>query len=103
MYSLRYGTPPIVHRTGGLADTVESFNPSTDSGTGFVFEQLTPRSIYDTVGWAIWTYFNERGSIEEMRRRGMRQRFSWEASARRYGELYQWAMDRRAGRVPRSW
>ena len=52
MYSLRYGTLPIVHRTGGLADTVENYNQDSGTGTGFAFDNLAPRAIYDTVGWA---------------------------------------------------
>jgi len=103
MYSLRYGTLPIVHRTGGLADTVENLDPKTGAGTGFVFDLLTPRAIYDTVGWAVWTWYNRRELIHTMRVRGMQQRFLWEDSAARYVELYQWAIDRRTGRVPRSW
>ncbi len=103
MYSLRYGTLPIVHRTGGLADTVENFDPETGEGTGFVFDLLTPRAIYDTVGWAVWTWYNRRDQIDAMRVRAMQKRFRWEDSAARYEELYQWAIDRRTGRVPRSW
>jgi starch synthase len=103
MYSLRYGTLPIVRRTGGLADTVESYDQESGTGTGFVFDLLTPRAIYDTVGWALWTWYNRPGNIEGMRQRAMSRRFSWGDSARHYAELYQWAMDRRLGRVLRSW
>ncbi|MCK5378787.1 MAG: glycogen synthase GlgA [Acidobacteria bacterium] len=103
MYSLRYGTLPIVHRTGGLADTVKNLDPKTGDGTGFVFDLLTPRAIYDTVGWAVWTWYHRRDQIDGMRIRAMQQRFLWEDSAARYVELYQWAIDRRTGRVPRSW
>jgi len=88
MYSLAYGTPPIVRRTGGLADTVENFDQETGEGTGFMFDDLTPRAIYDTVGWAVWTFYNKRDELERMRRRGMAKDFSWERSARRYAELY---------------
>jgi starch synthase len=103
MYSLRYGTPPIVRRTGGLADTVTSFNEATGEGTGFVFDLPTPRAIYDTVGWAVWAYYNRPDNVTEMRRRAMRVRFEWDGSARRYVELYQGAIDRRLGLVPRTW
>lgn len=103
MYSLRYGTLPIVRRTGGLADTVENYDQDTGEGTGFVFDLLTPRAIYDTVGWAVWAWYNRPEHIDEMRRRAMQQRFSWEESGRRYAELYQEAIDRRAGKTPRTW
>ncbi|HCM26814.1 MAG: glycogen synthase [Treponema sp. GWB1_62_6] len=89
MYSLAYGTPPIVRRTGGLADTVENYVQETGEGTGFMFDELTPRSIYDTVGWAVWAYYNKREDVEAMRIRGMELDFTWETSARRYLALYE--------------
>lgn len=88
LYSLSYGTPPIVRRTGGLADTVENFDEATGSGVGFVFDELTPRAIYDTVGWAVWAYYNRRPQVEAMRVRGMALDYSWTRSAARYAELY---------------
>ncbi|MDR2953130.1 MAG: glycogen synthase [Treponema sp.] len=88
MYSLAYGTLPIVRRTGGLADTVENFNEDTGGGTGFMFDELNPSSIYNTAGWAVWAWYNRRADIEEMRLRGMKQNFSWEKSAEKYVELY---------------
>ena len=102
MYSLRYGTLPIVRRTGGLADTVENYDEDTGEGTGFVFDLLTPRAIYDTVGWAVWTWYNRPEHIQTMRERGMQRRFSWQHSGQRYAELYQWALDRRLGRTTRT-
>ena len=103
MYSLRYGTLPIVHRTGGLADTVENYDQESGEGTGFVFDHLTPRAIYDTVGWAVWAWYNRHEHILEMRRRAMQVRFSWEESGRLYADLYQQAIDRRVGKIPRTW
>jgi len=90
MYSLLYGTLPIVRRTGGLADTVENYNEETGEGTGFVFDNLTPGSIYDTVGWAIYAWYNKKAHIEAMKLRGMKKDFSWDASAKRYLEVYGW-------------
>jgi starch synthase len=101
MYSLRYGTLPIVRRTGGLADTVEN-SDDRGGGTGFIFNELTPRAIYDTVGWALWTWYNRPEHIDSMRQRAMAVRFPWRDAAERYTELYQWAIDRRLGRVPRA-
>ncbi len=95
MYSLRYGTLPIVHRTGGLADTVEQYDQDSGGGTGFMFDILTPQAIFDTVGWAVWTWYNRPEHIKMMQVRAMQQRFSWKDSAARYAELYQWAIDRR--------
>jgi starch synthase len=98
MYSLRYGTLPIVRRTGGLADTVENYDQESGEGTGFVFDLLTPRALYDTVGWAVWAWYNQPEHILAMRRRAMQERFSWEKSAQRYLELYQRAVRSRRGR-----
>ncbi|MDR0635996.1 MAG: glycogen synthase [Treponema sp.] len=96
MYSLTYGTLPIVRNTGGLADTVENFNQETGAGTGFMFDDLTPSAIYNTVGWAVWAYYNKRSQIEAMRLRGMKQNFSWESSAHQYIAMYEKALDKGA-------
>jgi starch synthase len=98
MYSLRYGSLPIVHRTGGLADTVENYNQDSGGGTGFSFEHLTPRSIFDTTGWAVWAWYNRPEHIAAMRRRAMEKDFSWERPAGEYGKLYERAMAKVAGR-----
>jgi starch synthase len=89
LYSLAYGTLPIVRNTGGLADTVENYNEETGSGTGFVFDDLSPASIYNTVGWAVSAYYKRPDHIEAMRKRGMALDFSWEKSARDYERLYE--------------
>jgi starch synthase len=93
MYSLRYGTLPIVHRTGGLSDTVENYNQETGAGTGFMFDNLTPRAVYDTVGWAAWAWYNKRKHIEAMRVRAMERRFSWDHAASEYAKLYDRALE----------
>ena len=56
MYSLRYGTSPIVRRTGGLADTVENYDEQRNAGTGFCFDDLTVEGLKNTIGWALSTY-----------------------------------------------
>ena len=89
MYSLAYGTIPIVRNTGGLTDTVENFDQETGNGTGFMFDDLTPQAIYNTVGWAIWAYYNRKPQIEAMRKRGMEKDFSWDRSAGEYIKLYE--------------
>jgi starch synthase len=97
MYSLVYGTIPIVRNTGGLTDTVENYNQDNGSGTGFVFDDLTPQAIYNTVGWAIWAYYNRRQQIEDMRLRGMKKDFSWDKSAGKYSLLYEEALKKIVG------
>ncbi|HCC36718.1 MAG TPA: glycogen synthase [Treponema sp.] len=89
MYSLNYGTLPIVRKTGGLADTVENYDQETGNGTGFMFDDLTPQAIQNTVGWAVWAWYNRPAHIKAMRLRAMKQDFSWEKSAEKYIEMYQ--------------
>jgi starch synthase len=89
IYSLRYGTLPIVRRTGGLADTVENYDPETGGGTGFVFDELTPESIYGTVEWAVSTWFEQPEIFRSMQQRAMERHFSWRDSAQEYLRLYE--------------
>ncbi len=97
MYSLAYGTPPIVRATGGLDDSVENFNEAMLTGTGFKFWHHTALALFDTVGWAAWTFFNNPKGLAALRRNGMKQRFTWEDAARKYDELYHLAIRRRRG------
>ena len=94
IYSMLYGTLPIVRKTGGLADTVDNYNQDTGDGTGFVFEQLTPRAIYDTVGWAVWAYYNKKDHIKKMQQTGMKKTFGWDEAAEKYLEVYKEALSR---------
>ncbi|GHU36713.1 glycogen synthase [Spirochaetia bacterium] len=89
IYALVYGTIPIVRNTGGLHDTVENFDQNAGTGTGFMFDDLTPSAIYNTVGWANWAYYNRREQIESMRLIGMEKDFSWSKSAGEYLKLYE--------------
>ncbi len=97
IYSMLYGTLPIVRRTGGLADTVQNYNEQTGEGTGFVFDQLNPSSIYNTVGWATHTFYNRKGDMMKMQNRGMRQDFGWHIAAEKYLEVYREALFRGCG------
>lgn len=97
MYSMSYGTPPIVNAVGGLDDTVENFDPLTHSGTGFKIYDLTPASLYDTVGWAVHTFFNDQPALEKLRKRCMKQRFTWKKAAESYMEMYDEAIRRKRG------
>jgi starch synthase len=97
MYSLRYGTPPIVRATGGLEDTVQNYNETDGSGNGFKFWEPTPSALYYTLGWAISTYFDRPQHLKKMVLSGMAQDFSWERSARAYEALYRQAMRNKAG------
>jgi starch synthase len=97
LYSLRYGTLPIVRATGGLVDTVVPYDESTGSGTGFVFHDLTPGALYNVIGWATSTWYNRPEHILKMRVEAMRQDFTWDRSAIEYERLYLAARARRTG------
>jgi starch synthase len=88
IYSLRYGTLPIVRATGGLQDTVEQYNEKTGDGTGFKFFDLNERAIFDTVGWAVSTWFDRPDHYKAMQKRAMTRSFSWNDSAQKYEEVY---------------
>ncbi|HEX7878059.1 MAG TPA: glycogen synthase GlgA [Candidatus Eisenbacteria bacterium] len=87
MYSLKYGTIPVVRKTGGLADTVTMYDPATGRGNGVVFEHFTAEGAY----WALDTAMNLYGEPrhrERMIRNGMAADFSWETEGARYVALY---------------
>jgi starch synthase len=96
MYSLRYGTIPIVRRTGGLADTVIDVNPTTlanGSATGFVFDTPDAAGLWDALEHAIHFYRRSEVDWEILARTGMSQDLSWEASAQHYLETYRRAIE----------
>jgi starch synthase len=97
LYSLKYGTLPIVRATGGLNDTVVQYDESTGTGTGFRFNDLTPGALYDAVGWALSTWYHRKAHVESMREQAMLQDFSWDRSAEAYERLYHDAYARRRG------
>jgi starch synthase len=87
MYSLKYGTPPIVRRTGGLADSVQMWDPHTRQGTGIVFNDFDVPAVQ----WAIHTaldFFKDSDGWTQLMRNGMAQDFSWERQTAEYVQLY---------------
>ncbi len=88
LYSMKYGTVPVVRRTGGLADTVEDFDETNKVGTGFVFDEYSPESLKAALVRAI-TLFGKRRLWYKVVKQGMSKDFSWERSAERYIHLYQ--------------
>lgn len=95
LYSLRYGTVPIVRATGGLIDTVEECSLEADSGTGFVFFQEDPASLEQTILRALDIYRNNPEAWRRLMRRGMAKDFSWKRSAQEYLNLYESAIAKR--------
>jgi starch synthase len=88
MYSMRYGTVPVVHSTGGLADTVQSFEPGVERGTGWAFSQFTPEAFLKAVGFAIITRRDHPESWRGLQERGMRQDWSWDRAAALMERVY---------------
>ena len=87
MYSLAYGTLPIVRKVGGLADTV--IDVSLPNANGFVFEQPTATALLSTIRNALLTYQESNSLIKQMIKTGMQTRFSWESAALEYERVYQ--------------
>ncbi|HXU69542.1 MAG TPA: glycogen synthase GlgA [Polyangia bacterium] len=87
MYSLRYGTPPIVRATGGLDDTIVDFDARSRSGTGFKFEEYDAGALAAAWRRALAAYRNESDFLALMRR-GMAQDFGWPRAAAAYAQLY---------------
>lgn len=88
IYSLRYGTLPIVRATGGLDDTIQNYNSINKSGTGFKFYDATPEALINTVGWAVYTWYNDKDGFDNMRHNAMKERFEWDSAAKAYEDLY---------------
>ena len=94
IYSLRYGTVPVVRATGGLDDTIEE-------GTGFKFAEYSGAALLEAVRKAVGVY-SDQDTWREMMRRGMQKDFSWKTSAGAYSALYRKLLGR-AESFPRGW
>ncbi len=89
LYSLRYGTVPVVRATGGLRDTVQDYDPSRDTGNGFVFEDFTAEAMLGALGRAVRLWREAPRAWQRLLVRGMREDHSWEGPARAYLALYE--------------
>ncbi len=97
IYSLRYGTVPIVRATGGLDDTIENYNSENKSGNGFKFYDATPEALSGTVKWAVDTWYTDRAGFDQLRHNGMQKRFDWSEAAKGYEDLYRHIIGGRLG------
>ncbi len=88
MYSLVYGTVPVAHKTGGLADTVQPFNIKNKTGNGFVFDKYTTASMIKELKSAIKIFTNDKNTWQTIMNNGMKSNFSWINSAKKYVDLY---------------
>jgi starch synthase len=95
IYSLKYGTLPIVRATGGLEDTVQNYDENAGTGTGFKFYQSDAASLYYTLGWAISTWYDRPHHYKALQQNAMAQHFGWDDSAPKYLDLYQHAIRNR--------
>ncbi|MGB6451119.1 MAG: glycogen synthase, partial [Steroidobacteraceae bacterium] len=96
MYSLRYGTVPVVRATGGLADSVQPYDPASGTGTGVLFTEYAPEALERALGAALDLYASP-AHWTRMMRNGMAQDFSWTRQGAQYVELYE-----RLERLPRA-
>jgi starch synthase len=87
MYSLRYGTIPIVRAVGGLADTVRDYAPGSRDATGFVFTDYTPAALLDAVKRAL-ALFEDQAAWKALQVAGMAEDHSWDRSAAEYVKIY---------------
>eukprot|EP00249_Psilotum_nudum_P024017 c29061_g1_i1 orf=359-2758(-) len=95
LYAMQYGTVPVVHAVGGLRDTIRSFDPYANTGTGWTFDRASSSAMIHALGNAIWTYRDFKESWLGIQKRGMAQDLSWDKSAKQYEEVlvaakYQW-------------
>jgi starch synthase len=88
IYSMAYGTLPVVRATGGLDDTVHNYDPATGAGTGFKFWDPTGDAVYGTLRWVVETYYRHPEHIALLQQRAMQQDFCWEAAAHAYEKVY---------------
>jgi starch synthase len=99
IYSLKYGTVPIVRATGGLDETIEPWDARTGKGTGFKFYEYNGESLLLTVKAALQA-FRDQASWQVLMRNGMAKDFSWAASAKEYVKVYERARQARAAAAP---
>jgi len=87
LHALRYGTIPIVHATGGLAETVQNYDAKAESGTGFVFKKFESEDMIKTIERAIKT-FRDKKRWQKLMKNAMKQDYSWKIAAEKYTKLY---------------
>ncbi len=95
MYGMRYGTPPVVRRTGGLADSV--INASLEGGTGFVFDEPGAAALQQTIKWAIECY-RDPNTFRRIQLNGMHRDVGWRHSAQLYLDLYSSILKNKPGK-----
>ena len=87
MFSLKYGTIPIVRAVGGLKDSVENYDGASAAGTGFVFDKYDPQTMLDAIDRGLAAY-RDKQLWTAIQGRAMAMDFSWDRSAAAYSDLY---------------
>ncbi len=98
MYSLAYGTIPVVRATGGLDDTVVRFDPVTGQGNGFKFEEATATAFLQAI-WQVLALYREKTLWSRLIANAMTADFTWDRSAREYEQLYRRAVEKKGGHL----
>ena len=91
IYSLKYGTVPVVRATGGLDDTIEKWDPVTGKGTGFKFERYSSLELWTSLQEALQAY-KDQTSWRKLMKNGMAKDFSWQRESKEYVKVYEGAM-----------
>lgn len=94
IYSLKYGTPPVVRATGGLEDTVEEWNAEQQTGTGFKFKAYEAEALLSAIDRALAAFY-DKATWRKLMENGMAQNFSWEKPAGEYVSVYEEAARKR--------
>jgi starch synthase len=97
MYSMRYGTVPVVRYTGGLKDTVSEYNPKDKKGTGFGFYEYQEANLLYTLMKAVYFHQKKKDDWTNIFENCMKEDFSYEKTAKKYIELYKIALDKKRG------
>ena len=97
MYSLAYGTVPVVRATGGLDDTIVQFDPVTGQGNGFKFEEATAAAFLQSIRHAL-ALFPQKADWDRLVANAMAANFTWDRSAREYEQLYRRVLAKRGQR-----
>lgn len=93
MFAMRFGTVPVVRLTGGLKDSVPSYNPTTGDGLGFTFGNINADDMLNAINRALDLYTGDREAWTVLQKKGMTTDFSWDKSAQAYLDVYQKLMD----------
>jgi len=95
IYSLAYGTLPIVRATGGLDDTIINFDEHHHEGNGFKFFEASQEALYHTVVWAVRTFYENSEAFKQMQQRAMNSHFGWDDAAKEYIDIYQYILEKK--------